>query len=955
MLGVNPDEQRLIIPYWKNSHWVYYNGRDLSGRPNVTKYKKCSLDSSIVAQNILWGFQTLNPSKRIPITYTASDGQVYETGRLDPRSYTLCVLEGMFDALSFAQENWQVLSPGSGLPSKLETPLVMAAKSYQQVFVCFDNDSAGQQFQKKISRLFLRNGINFICGHVPQIVNGQQCKDISDFYCAGGDLAQLVNNATPGLIECAQNAESYEELCEVFAQGSRHFSSEKIFELKEACYSLFNPKSGEPYGKKTINFLFLEACRALPEEDIARMVDEKHNLLFDNSGKFYEYARGVWSEIDDLVVQNYIAQVLGKKASSSRMRSVCHFLKASHIGSYSFNRKAVFVFRNGTLHLDVDDPQFRFAPSTADDMATQQARYDYRYGAQCPKWLAFLNTAMKGNAARVRLLQQEAGYVLFTDNRMQKMFYHFGDGRNGKSIFLNILRQVYGAENCVSLQPSRFSSQFDPILLKDAMMNFCFEANAVLAGEDAIKAIISGDPIVAAHKGVDAITFSPRAKIFVAANRLPVCNDSSWGMLRRIIFTKWDNVITDSQDNKNLYNELLEELPGIFNWCYAGYRDLVKSGEFQPTEDQYIAMAEFKDQMTPAMIFTREVLSSLEPKDYKEGEIYDKAKDWATDGGFKLPNRKLFCEELRQIIRQEKREKNLLWISTRVSVRTRQVIFMIRARRITKEELEHEGVIALGMGSATSGAADPDARAGERGHNAGVRPSENEDAGSVQCEAVELSGGVEDEERRDIAPSEGDRASSEDRADVEAEASSSESEGAQVEDEAGEIDVCEEQREAPFGQETEATGETETDQAGTNDVSAMAGRHDDDGAVDTEELTTSDNYSSFIDTAERIAELKRSGYFNVPSPERTPAAESYREEDELEAVKVYKECILDRMCYMNEPEAWTPFPTDANFWRLLKQYVTEHPEARGELRGLEYNLTKYLPEDNERNLYLPLK
>lgn len=651
-LGYSEKRQRLIFPYAKNGHYVFWNGRDMSGGCNKpkndpayrSKYQKCKIDSSSACEPILWGLDTLQPRRKSQITYEGTDGQQYDTHKKDPRDYTLVVVEGMVDALTFAQENWQVLSPGGGNISHSQMPrFVDLARMYRQVMLCFDNDTAGKNFTLSLSRALLEKGIPFICAHVPSNLNGQSIKDVSDYYCAGGDLAELEDNATPGLVELASLCRKPHELEELFMKASRNYSKVQLFELKDACAEVTY------FPKKFINFMFMQACAPMAEPDVAKIVNDQHTLLFDDTGIFYEYTMGAWREVSDYIIQRYVGEALGMKASSAKMKAVTNYLKAEHAGHYAFNSKPRMVFMNGTLHLkEVVKP---FRAHTPEDMSTIQLGYNYSPSAKCTKWQKYIHDISGGDPSKMKLLQQIAGYVLCMDNRYQKMFCLLGDGANGKSVFMNTLQQIYGPENCTSLQPSKLGNDFDPIVLKNSLLNFCFETKATMNGADeALKAVISGDPIMAAHKGVDAVKFKTRAKFIIAMNKMFSADDVSYGFLRRLVFVKFERIFAGENANKNLERELLQELPGIFNWCYEGYKSLMEADGFEWTQEQADALDEFYEQ-SGTVKFACETFGEVDEEIISERDMYSKYRMWAHDSGYKTLNRSEFMKDMNLIIR----------------------------------------------------------------------------------------------------------------------------------------------------------------------------------------------------------------------------------------------------------------------------------------------------------------
>ena len=62
--------------------------------------------------------------------------------------------------------------------------------------------------------------------------------------------------------------------------------------------------------------------------------------------------------------------------------------------------------------------------------------------AECPTWLSFLEDATQADAGLVRFLQQIAGYCLTGDTREHALFFIYGPGGNGKSVFLNTLNGI---------------------------------------------------------------------------------------------------------------------------------------------------------------------------------------------------------------------------------------------------------------------------------------------------------------------------------------------------------------------------------------------------------------------------------------------------------------------------------------------------------------------------------
>ena len=64
--------------------------------------------------------------------------------------------------------------------------------------------------------------------------------------------------------------------------------------------------------------------------------------------------------------------------------------------------------------------------------------------------------------------------------------------------------------------------------------------------------------------------FSATHNIWLAANHKPQVRGTDHGIWRRIKLIPFTVIIPDDQQDKELLNKLLAELPGILNWALAG-------------------------------------------------------------------------------------------------------------------------------------------------------------------------------------------------------------------------------------------------------------------------------------------------------------------------------------------------------------------------------------------------
>ena len=77
---------------------------------------------------------------------------------------------------------------------------------------------------------------------------------------------------------------------------------------------------------------------------------------------------------------------------------------------------------------------------------------EYSDKADCPRWRQFLDDIFDGNGELIRYIQKAVGYSLTGSTKEQCIFFLYGNGRNGKSTFLEVISDLLGDYTC-NIQP----------------------------------------------------------------------------------------------------------------------------------------------------------------------------------------------------------------------------------------------------------------------------------------------------------------------------------------------------------------------------------------------------------------------------------------------------------------------------------------------------------------------
>jgi len=239
--------------------------------------------------------------------------------------------------------------------------------------------------------------------------------------------------------------------------------------------------------------------------------------------------------------------------------------------------------RNGTVDLTTG----AMRPHERLDLLTHDVEIDYRPDAAAPTWLRFLKDVFAGDADLIDFVQRALGYSLTGDVREQVLLICHGSGSNGKSVFLNILRQLLGklawqAAPDLLLQDKARRHPTEQADLFGKRIIVCQETGEGRRfNETLVKQLTGGDAITARRMHEDFWSFEPTHKIWLSTNHRPEIRGTDhaiWRRVRLIPFAAQFSDESDPRKDPEMESRLLTERPGILAWAIQGCLDWQKRG-----------------------------------------------------------------------------------------------------------------------------------------------------------------------------------------------------------------------------------------------------------------------------------------------------------------------------------------------------------------------------------------
>ncbi len=217
----------------------------------------------------------------------------------------------------------------------------------------------------------------------------------------------------------------------------------------------------------------------------------------------------------------------------------------------------------------------------------------------CPIWRQFIDEVTGGDKELQSYLQRMVGYALTGSTQEHALFFLYGTGANGKSVFVNTLATILGdyATNApmdTFMETRTDRHPTDMAGLRGARFVAAIETEQGKRwAESKLKNLTGGDKISARFMRQDFFEFFPQFKLFVAGNHKPAIRNIDEAMKRRLHLIPFTITVPPERRDKNLQQKLLAERDGILAWAVQGCLDWQRHGRLSPPQRVVDATEEY--------------------------------------------------------------------------------------------------------------------------------------------------------------------------------------------------------------------------------------------------------------------------------------------------------------------------------------------------------------------------
>lgn len=314
-------------------------------------------------------------------------------------------------------------------------------------------------------------------------------------------------------------------------------------------------------------------------------------------------------------------------------------------------------FRNGVL--DMSNVKAGLREYTPDLVLTNLIPWDYVPDAYSELTDQTLNKLACNDPAIRALLEECVGYCFYRRNELGKAFILTGDRANGKSTFLDMVKNVLGERNISALDLKELGDRFNTAMIFGKLANIGDDiGDDFLQGSQVamFKKVATGNRIKGEYKGQTPFEFNPYVKMLFSANNIPRMRDKTGAVLRRLVIIPFNHTFSkaDPDYDAMIKYRLVEQDAAeyLIRLGVAGLQRVILNQEFTQSGKVQEQLDEYEEENNPLIGFLKE--NGTETiLNQPTSEVYRRYQIFCSENGMQPMSNTVFSKQLNKRLRTD--------------------------------------------------------------------------------------------------------------------------------------------------------------------------------------------------------------------------------------------------------------------------------------------------------------
>lgn len=281
--------------------------------------------------------------------------------------------------------------------------------------------------------------------------------------------------------------------------------------------------------------------------EFAKYLINEYNILKINN-QLHIYKDGVYVPGLVHIENKMIGEIEG--LTKSKRTEVISWMEVKLENIYNTRDSNLIAFKNGIYDIAND----KFMDFKPDMVITNKIDYNYNPNAESDVVDKLLNRLSVNDSDVRSLLEESIGYCFYRRNELGKAFILTGDGANGKSTFLDMIKTLLGEDNVSSLDLGELGDRFKTAELFGKLANIGDDIGDEFIANPAIfKKLVTGERTSVERKGKDPFEFNNYSKMLFSANSMPRIKDKTGAVQRRLVIVPFEAKFTAQDSDYDPY------------------------------------------------------------------------------------------------------------------------------------------------------------------------------------------------------------------------------------------------------------------------------------------------------------------------------------------------------------------------------------------------------------------
>ncbi|USP54032.1 hypothetical protein J2N67_004281 [Bacillus thuringiensis] len=373
------------------------------------------------------------------------------------------------------------------------------------------------------------------------------------------------------------------------------------------------------------------------------LINEHHICKITNI--LHIYKDGVYSDKQEDIEEAMIKHIPALKRMQRQETLAYLQLKAKH---KNFASTKYVVVKNGVFNLET----WQLEDFTPEIITRNKIPVAYIPDAYYKVTDKTLNKIAVNDKTIRSILEEILGYILFRRNEFAATFILTGNGSNGKSSYLKIIRQLVGEENTSSLDLNELDQRFKTAELFGKLANIGDDIGKGYIKESSVfKKLSTGETLNVERKGKDPFDFTNYAKLIFSANEMPRINDFTDGLGRRLQIVPFKAKFTPEDEDYDPFitDKLLshESMQYVLILALNSLKRLLDEKKFTKSKAVEEELVKYQEENNPIISFVNN--ENIELERSVVGDVYLQYKVYCAENGFQSVSNINFSKQISQL------------------------------------------------------------------------------------------------------------------------------------------------------------------------------------------------------------------------------------------------------------------------------------------------------------------